>query len=1096
MMPRGFSQVNETADRGHAVRGASARGSVFNVPNSEPFLRAVARAILDGNLPRIGGRPPEIDALPDYTILLPTRRAARALQEHFLELSGGRALLLPRIRAVAETNEELSIISSLAASGDVAGVDDTPPAVSELERYLVLTALVLRWSEAMRHAAAGEADAGSPMQLAIATGVETAAQAIGLARELASLMDMVETEDVSLEGLAKLVPEDFSEHWQLTLRFLEIALLAWPAHLEESGLVSPATRRNALIRAEAERLSRAPSAGPVIVAGVTGSIPASAALMRVVAGLDNGAIVLPGLDTHLDDESWQAIRPDTEGERGPPRTAAMEHPEHPQFGLKKLIEAIGVRREDVAELPGCRSDGPTSARLAFVSEALRPAATTEKWHHFLARASAADLRDGLASVSLIEAGTVGEEAEVVSLILRRAAETPGRTAALVTRDRLLARRVSVRLEAWGIRVDDSAGRPFAKTLPGTFLDLVIEAVLRRFAPVPLMALLKHPLTRLGLPAGDVRRAARALELAIFRSVYLGRGIDGVRRALAVVREGGEHHFGSRRVGDQQLELAADLVERLAAAMAPLEEVFADPSTVDLRRLVEAHARAAEALAAPPAPEGDTGGDAGGDAGSEDRNLPLWEGDGGEAAQAIVASLLDASLPSLSIRAQEYPDFYRSIAAREVVRSRVPVHPRLSIWGPFEARLQQPDVVVLGGLNEGSWPEAADPGPWLNRPMRQTLGLPQPEERIGYACHDFTALLGARQVYLTRALKVDGTPAVASRWLMRFKALAGGLGIADALKPDEPWLGWAANRSDSRDRRFIDPPRPCPPLSLRPRRLSVSDVERWVRNPYAVFASRILDLRPLPPLGAPPDAALRGSLVHAALSEFGIRFARALPEDPGTELIMVAREVLQRWTHDNRIAAFWVPRFERFAQWFAASEAARRRDTSSVLVEVDGQMKIDGPAGAFTLTARADRIDVAAGGIVITDYKTMSAGGLSQLARNAGAGWAPQLPLEAAIAQAGGFAGLGPVTVSGLRYISASGAEPPGAEADVAVPRVDALADAALQGLAALVARFDDPATAYAALRRPRFSYEYDDYALLARIGEWSAAGGSDGGEGE
>lgn len=1081
-MRRGWLEVAVTEQLEETHQAAIGSGVVFNVPASEPFLKALARAVLAGDLPRQGGLRPTPGELPNMTILLPTRRAVRGLQERFLDLTAGRAMLLPRIRAIAETNEDLSLISGWRGAEEPAIAGEVAPGVPELERHLVITSLVMRWGEAMR-AAAESAEAGSPEQLNAGHGTQTAAQAIGLARELAGLMDMVETENVSLAEFEGLVPEDYSEHWQHTLKFLEIVSVMWPAYLTEKGYISQADRRNQLILAEARRLTMHQPKGPVIVAGVTGSIPATAELMRAVAGLANGAIVLPGLDVDLDVESWTAIGSTGRAiDRGGVGGSEIGHPEHPQFGLKKLIDAIGVGRDEVVLLPGCQGDEAAKARQAFVSEAMRPAMTTEKWHDYVQTADRVLLTRALEGVSLIEAGTAGEEAEAVSLILRHAVEVPGRTAALVTRDRLLARRVTVRLEAWGIRVDDSAGRPFAKTLPGTFLDLIAETVHKRFAPVPLMALLKHPFTRLGLAAGDVRRAARALELAVFRTIYLGRGLDGVRFALMYARDSEERHGARRRVSDPALDAAFDLVDRLEEAIAPFAGLFQDRGKHTISVLVEAHAIAAEAMARLALPASEAGQ-------PEQRGAPVWEGESGETAQSLVAGLIETDVPSLLIAADDYPEFYRSIAAREVVRSRVPVHPRLSIWGPFEARLQQPDVVVLGGLNEGSWPEAADPGPWLNRPMRQALGVPQPEERIGYSCHDFTSLLGAKNVYLTRALKVDGAPAVPSRWLMRIKALVDGVELGGVLQPPLPWLGWAANRSVAGRREVIQAPRPKPPISARPRVMSVSDVERWVQNPYAIYASKILRLEPLAKLGEAPNAALRGSLVHAALSEFAVLHGRRLPDDPAAALLKIAGEILERWTHDNRIAAFWVPRFERFAEWFGASEALRREKTIQLLAEVSGSLEFEGPAGPFKLTARADRIDVQADGVVITDYKTMAEQGLKQLAGRVLKGYAPQLPLEALIAQGGGFAVLGERPVAGLAYISASGAEPPGAALSIEQGKLAQVCDEARQGLVRLIARFDDADTSYDALRRAGFNYDYDDYAELARVGEWSAGTG-------
>lgn len=1050
------------------------------MPPGRPFLDCLAAAILAGDLPAAGGRAPDPLDLPGITLLLPTRRATRALQEAFLRASGGRAMLLPNITPISEGEEELSLLLGAAGLGTSStSPDDVPPAIGELERRLTLTSLVIKWSQALRR---DEASSGGPLGVYAAAGASTPAQAAQLAAELARLMDMVETEGASLSGLAGLVPETYSEHWQKTLDFLKIMTEFWPVHLDERGFTSPADRRNRTILAEAARLRVAPSKGPVIVAGVTGSIPATKELMQVVASLPNGAIVLPALDTHLDESSWQTIVATGKGQTG--------HPEHPQFGLKKLLDQLGLTRSDVAVLPGAGISSGAVARQAFLSEAMRPSGSTDRWKDFVAsqKTDAGDAARALEGMCLIEAPSAQDEAETVALILREAAETPGKTAALVSPDRLLARRVAVRLESWGIRVDDSAGRPFAKTVPGAFLDLVIEAVAKDLAPPALMSLLKHPLTRLGLDPFAVRRAARALEIAAFRTAYLGDGLDGVDAALErAARETStraRRDHAVRRLWPEDWDGARDLVRRLREAFAPLVLVYASHEPRGLRAFARAHLTAAEALASIPSTTAD----------AEAPASPLWHGEAGQAALRFFAELLNGALPDLSITRGDYADLYRGLIAGENVRPRVPVHPRLFIWGPFEARLQQTDTVILGSLNDGTWPQSADPGPWLNRPMRQALGLPSPEEKIGYAAHDFISLLGAPQVIMTRAQKIDGVPAVPSRWLLRLQALLDGMGQRHALNPKTPWLGWARSRDTFVKRPPLEIPAPCPAVTMRPRKLSVSRVEAWIANPYSIFANEILKLEPLSPLGKTPDASLRGSIIHEALSRFAKAFPDQLPADPKHELVRLARGVLEDYAAHPRVAAFWVPRFERFAEWFAATEAGRRDGVDKVIAETSGSLVFAAPGGPFTLTARADRIDAAPGGLVITDYKT----GKPPADAKVKDGAAPQLPLEAAIAlgleDKAGFTDVAKLPVMALRYISASGGEPPGDAHDVKAGDIATLAAECLEGLKLLVAEFDRATTPYTPVRRARFSYDYDDYAHLARVAEWSAAA-NDGEEG-
>lgn len=1053
--------------------------AIYTVSPGRPFLHALATAILGGQLPRAGSPKPSPIDLAGYTLLLPTRRATRALQNAFLEASGGAALLLPKIRPIAEGQEDLGLlIGSVGLTTLGTDATDIPPAISEIERRLVLTRLVLRWSQAMRDnlAAGGAGDLAGYA----AAGAGTPAQAANLAAELARLIDMVETEGATLDGLSALVPEEYAEHWAQTLQFLEIVTQYWPAYLAEKGATSAADRRNRSILAEAQRLRELPPKGPVIVAGVSGSIPATAELMKVVASLPQGAIVLPALDRHLDSATWDLIRDN--------------HPEHPQYGMTKLLAALGVGRDAVAELGGYKPPAATQARLGFISAAMRPAAATASWHAYTQVADKAALANNLASVNLIEAPTAQDEAEAIALILREALEVPGRTAALVSPDRMLARRVGIRLRAWGIELDDSAGRPFAKTVPGAFLNLVADAVSTDFEPAAVTALLKHPLLRAGLPAVAVRRAARALELAAFRTTYLGRGLDGVDAALERAAQdtsgGARVHRAVKRLWDEDWQTARDLVQRLKVAFAPMIALGAFGEAQPLRQHVAAHIETAEALAKTDAVATDAPADAAiTSPQSTPLSSPLWSGEAGTAGSLFFTSLLDPDLAGPDLMAADYPDFYRSLISGENVRARIPVHPRLSIWGPFEARLQQPDIVVLGSLNEATWPEAADPGPWLNRPMRKTLGLPSPEEKIGYAAHDFTSLLGASQVYLTRAQKVDGNPTVPSRWLMRITALLDGLELRGALQPTSPWLAWARARDASGKHAPVKAPAPTPPLALRPRRLSVTAIEKWMGNPYAIFAGYILALDPLPALGQEPDASLKGQMIHDALGRFAAAHPEHLPKDIAGELMHHVRDVLRSYQAHPRVAAFWLPRFERFAGWFAATEAGRRVGVDRVMAEIGGAEVLAVPGGAFTLTGRADRIDIAKDGLIITDYKTGQAPSDGRVL----AGTAPQLPLEAAIALAGGFTNIPKRPVKSLTYIRVTGAEPPGDQRTVKATDVAALAASVREGLIRLIGEFDKQSTPYRALRRADFAdqYRYDGYAHLARVAEWS---GNDSGE--
>ncbi len=980
--------------------GAALRAGVYSIPAGVPFVDALARGLMD----EAAG---DALALSRMAVLLPTRRACRALRDAFLRLGGGRPMLLPRLLPLGEMDDEDLMFGPEPAGAEVLAL---PPAVPPLRRQLMLARLVR---------ALGPARGGR------APGIDQAAQ---LAAELARLLDQVQTEGLDLARLKDLVPAQYAEHWQTTLRFLEIVTEAWPRVLDEEGWIDPAVRRNVLLRAQAEAWRKAPPSAPVIAAGSTGSIPATAALIEVVAGLPRGLVVLPGLDAGMDPDSWEALEP-----------------QHPQFGLKRLLERLGRRRAEVRPWPGAP---PPPARARLLAEALRPAATTDSWRDLDLPGADAAL-DGL---TLVEAANPREEAGAIAVMLRGALERPGASAALVTPDRALARRVAAEMRRWGVEVDDSGGRPLAVTPPGVFLRLTAEMVAEEFAPHPLLAALKHPLAAGGLEAPAFRRRVRRLERAVLRGPRPPPGIAGLRAGL-----GAGHSLSGWLAG--LAEDAAELAALMARPAAPLAA------------LARAHVAFAEALAA------------------DDRHQGperLWHGDDGEAAARFVADLLEAAPVLEEVPGRAYPALLETLMAGAVVRPTWGGHPRLHIWGPLEARLQHADRLVLGGLNEGTWPPEAAADPWMSRPMRRDFGLPAPERRIGLAAHDFVQLACASEVVLTRALKAEGSPTVPSRWLLRLEAVLTAAGL-DKGRLRAPWQAWFAGLDRPDAIRPHGPPAPCPPVAARPRALSATQIETWMRDPYAVYARHVLGLRALEAIDADPGAADYGTIVHAALEAFFRDHPRRLPPDAAARLLASGRAAFAEVMDRPGVWAFWWPRFRRIAAWVAAHEAEAGADVAERFCEAWGELAIDAPGGPFSLKAKADRIDrLVDGTLAVIDYKT----GAPPTAKEVKAGFAPQLPLEAAIARAGGFRGIPAAPVARLRYWRLSGGEPAGKETS-AGDDADALAADALANLAALVAVFDRPETPYEARPRPDKAPRFSDYEHLARVKEW-AAGAEEG----
>ena len=1014
------------AGRTTGTRSGGAAASVYTVPPHRDFVTALAGGLLD----RFGSTP---EGLAPVLVLLPTRRACRTLREAFLRLSGGAPLLLPRMRPIGDVDEdELALSAGEDLPPEGPALFDAPPAIPDMKRQLMLARLI--------------------MERAQDASVE---QAVLLAQALARLLDQAQTERLSFDRLADLAPAELSAHWQQTLDFLKIVTENWPAILAENGEIDPAARRNLLLERLRRDWEQAPPGHPVIAAGSTGSIPATADLLATVAALPAGAVVLPGLDRHLDAESWAAVGAD-EG--------------HPQFGLARLLGRLEIERDAVRDWPDPAEDetagrpSATAARVRLIAEALRPAETTEAWASKpMDRAPLAIARGP--DLSIVTCRDPGEEARVIALAFRRALETPGKTATLVTPDRELGRRVAAEMQRWGVSVDDSAGVPLASTPPASFLLLLARTVEDDLAPTGLLALLKHPLCAAGQKVSGTRRQARALERAALRGTRPPPGIDGLRQRLAAARQ---DRFGP---GAAVCAVAEALVDRLADLFAPLLE-DAPPAMPDRLRALCA---VAESLAATP---------------EEPGGRRLWAGDAGEALAAFIDELAEASGIVAPATLQDMASLLGTLMLGRVVRPRYGAHPRLAIQGPLEARLHHADLTVLGGLNEGTWPPEPPVDPWMSRPMRLRFGLPSPERRTGLSAHDFAQALCAPEVIVTRSEKADGSPTVASRWLQRLEAvLEGGLDkeTLHRIRDRDRALPAMAARLDKPAR--VEPcvrPMPQPPVAVRPRRLSVTQIEKWLRDPYTIYARYILRLAPLDPIDADPGALDRGIILHDVFEAFiRDRPTGPLPPDALAKLKAQGREQFRRLAHAPGVAAIWWPRFERAAEAFVAAEAARRAAIRSAHVEIPGEIAIGAPAGAFTLTGKADRIDVKHDGSAeILDYKT---GSLPRVG-DVDTGFNPQLALEGLMLRRGGFEDVPANTeVEALTYWQLGGGRTPLTIRKAGKKSAAELIEAAGAGLARLVAAYDDPGKAYAARPASAYALAFNDYEHLARIREWALA---------
>jgi len=853
--------------------------------------------------------------------------------------------------------------------------------------------------------------------------------AYDLADSLAALMDEMQGEGVAPEALAAPgMAEDHAAHWERSLTFIRIVA----RYFADDASPGTEARQRRVIAALAARWQATPPAAPVIVAGSTGSRGATAMLIEAVARLPQGAVIWPGFDFDLPDFGWDSL------DSGP-----VPNEDHPQCRFLRTMRALGLGPGDIRAWADDAAPDPARGRV--ISLALRPAPVTDQW--LTEGAALTGLASAMARVSLISAPTPRAEATAIALILREAAET-GRRAALVTPDRTLTRRVTAVLDRWGIVPDDSAGQPLSQSPPGRFLRQVAGLFGRQPPIAPLIALLKHPLCASGSGRGDHLRFTRDLELRL-------------RRRGPAFPTGADIRAWAEKAGEAaRLVWANWLGDALGAAV----RVGEGP----LSTLAEAHLALAERLASGP------------EARAEDSGL--WREEAGRVARSTMNDLCREAVHGGTFTPAGYGNLLSAILSRGMVRRTEAAHPAIAIWGTLEARVQGADLVILGGLNERIWPQAVAPDPWMSRQMRLRAGLLLPERQIGLSAHDFQQAAGAPEVVLSRGVRDAEAETVPSRWLARLCNLLQGLPAAggpEALAMmqarGDVWLGLAgALDAPVAPVAAARRPSPRPPVAARPRELAVTGIRTLIRDPYAIYARRILRLSPLDPLRPEPGAALRGQVMHSIIE----RFIRERPvgesEDAArARLLKLAEVILEEeisWPGAQRL---WLAKLARIAGRFVAAETGRKARGHPVVIEKEGSVLLE--TDNFRLTARPDRIDLLDDGRVhIYDYKT----GTPPTAAQQKA-FDKQLLLEAAMAERGAFAELGPRAVAAVSYIQLGGA---GVEKR---HDLDAGTIAEIwRDLHRLIAAYDRRQTGYTARRALFDRRTAGDYDHLARYGEW------------
>lgn len=997
---------------------------VFSIPASSFFLEELAKGIVVATNAR---EKPE--ALVDALIFTPNQRAARELALALYRAVGG-TLLTPEIRPLGDIEEE----DGLAAFGPDAL--DLPPALSPARRRGALAKLIQRWRTAQ------DDDPLPPASLLTA------------ADELAALIDqaaLVGGVDWSrLESLSTDLAPHLAQHWQISASFLDIVMSAWPAYLKEEHAIDAGERRLAAAEALFTRWAAKPPKHPVIIAGSTGTGHATRRLMQAVLKLPRGLVVFPGIDPDL--QGWAAV---------------ADAASHPQHAMGETLKWLGLTARDVHAWPGGAETPAEVSRRRLINEALAPAVETPDWTVRLSALakprSPEDLvTEALAGLSLVEAEDEAEEALAAALLLRETLESSHRTAALVTPEASLARRVAAILERWGLDIAPSSGIPLQRTSPGGFLLLLTHWVRDPGDPVRLLAVLKHEFASIGREPADLQRIVSRLEREALRGPRRHSTLEDLALRL-------EHPADEKK--RPQPDCAA-FIRDIARLHAPASAAFAG-ERIDGKPAAEAIARLAEDIAS---------------------GARVWSGRNGECAARFITQLGELSDSMGAIAADDFPAFAETVMQRMLAAPDVAEHPRIAIWGSLEARLQRRDRMILASLNEGSWPKPAAADAFLNRTLRKQLNLPDPDERVGLSAHDFAQMANAPEVILLRARRVDDKPAVASRWLWRLRTLAaGGLGGRDeaeaALRPTENSdpLVWARAIRHVADVTPAAIPKPTPPVDKRAlNKFSPSRAVQLIRDPYGDYARRILRLEPLRRVGEDIDARERGTAVHLAVETFEKKDNTRTIDDLVITSLNEAGATPELIELEKPL---WLRAGDAYLRW------SKQRDGHRVdfATEEEGKITFDSAVGPVELKAKADRVELLSDGtLAMVDFKTGQPKTAAQVER----GLEPQLALEAAIAARSKFGHIGLASTSELIYFRMSLSAQTMSEKNGQPLSFDTgstmdVAEAALKGLQDLIEQYADPSQPYYSKPRVEFAWSVSDYDRLARRAEWTTDEGGD-----
>ena len=1004
------------------------KSGFYTIPASQAFADTLVTGIID--------KFPEPEQLARIELYLPSRRAISSIKEAFLKHQNKGPILLPKMFAVGEPDEEVALNITIERL-------ELDEAINGFERQCLIASQIQHFPIGGRRMAP--------------------APAMKLASSLCVLIDQMQRAGTPLSAIRDVLPDELSTHWQEILKFLTILFDYWPSILAERGQIDPVARQQQLLQAQLDFWTSHPPNAPIILAGSTGTLPMTRAFMKVISQLPMGAVIFPGIELDIEDADWRAIEQD---------------PVHPLHQIaRSMVEfelpLSEVRYWHVTEQMQHKS---VRSRQIMLREVMRPASRTSQWRRLAVDQSELS-PSSLQGLTVMSVTDSFQEAELIAGLMRQALETPNKTAMLITPDRMLARKVQAALMRWNILVDDSAGSALILSSPARFLALIIRVVQEDASPHALRALFKHPFATAGLPRAEFTHLANLFEEQILRGPLPRKNWESW--TLLVAQTPKLKHFWQTclvpaftplrdafKAVNPSLDTLAIALMQTAQNLGALPENRVDENSADENRADENNV------------------DSGINDTQSDAPLHIYS----DFAGAVLLELLSDMIRfggSYPLAASEFHNTFRVLCQEEVVRTPYNQHPRLKILGTIEARMQQADTVILGGLNEGVWPPFSQRDMWINNASRTQLGLPDRHWRIALSAHDFMMAAASPEVMITRSVITDGAPTQISRWLARLDAVVAAAGLSSYLDKQIPvWMKAVNARKIPDIVKPIARPEPKPALAHRPSQISATDFDQWITDPYGFYVKKILKIRQKNPIDEPPSVALRGSLIHDVIAEFSTRYPTGkLPEDAQEQLHKIVDAHLSKWSNIAYIDLFWRQKFSVILNWFLEEEGRRRDERFQVVVEKEGRLELPVGQRLILITARADRIELHPGNhYQIIDYK--SGNPPSKLAVSSGR--AVQLLVEAAILSKGGYR-LSDKTAQDIElfYWQLKGRETASAKIDDVTPDefdVSIIFDQLL----ALVQSFENEDQPYLSepnsAQRPKFS----QVRHLARIKEWRA----------